>query len=248
MISDIHIDYKENRNWLDSLSHYDYINDGIILAGDVSENITLIEEAFQILSSRFKEVFYVPGNHDLWVRFDNEINSFMKFQKIKKVADNYGIHMKPFSLGCLSIIPLLSWYDYTFGEPDKELINSWSDYFACRWPKGKDMNEINDFFISMNHEYLKTKNEKIISFSHFMPSISLLPSFIPSNKRFIYPVMGSALLMEQIKKLGSFLHVYGHSHINVHVKKEGVVYINNAFGYPHETLLTSKKLKCIHIE
>jgi hypothetical protein len=42
------------------------------------------------------------------------------------------------------------------------------------------------------------------------------------------------------------MHVYGHSHINRRVEIDGVSYINNAFGYPSETAITSKRLLCIH--
>lgn len=247
-ISDIHIDYKENRKWLNNLSSYDYKNDAIILAGDISHDLKLIEETFKILPKCFLEVFFVPGNHDLWVHYNRGIDSFMKLKEIELIADMYGIHMKSFKLRTVSIVPLFCWYDYSFGKPDTELINVWTDFIACRWPEGKDIYSINEYFISMNSQFLEERNEKIISFSHFLPSIEVMPQFIPQNKRFLYPVMGSSLLMDHIRKLGSSIHVYGHSHVNVHVEKDGVLYINNAFGYPHEIWLTKKKLKCIYEE
>lgn len=39
--------------------------------------------------------------------------------------------------------------------------------------------------------------------------------------------------------------VYGHSHINRQVFKDNTMYINNAFGYPDETQITAKELKCV---
>ncbi len=245
-ISDIHIDYRENKKWLNSLSCYDYTNDVIILAGDISDDLRLIEQAFKVLSNRFLEVFYVPGNHDLWVRFEKKIDSFIKFKEIKLLANYYGVHMKPYSFKELSIVPLYSWYDYTFGEPSKELINSWTDFTACKWPFNYDVKSVNNYFNSINDEFIKVSNRKIISFSHFLPSIELMPSFIPKDKRFIYPVLGSTLLMKYIKQLGSSIHIYGHSHVNVHIVKDNVLYINNAFGYPYETSITAKKLKCVY--
>jgi hypothetical protein len=41
------------------------------------------------------------------------------------------------------------------------------------------------------------------------------------------------------------MHVYGHSHVNRNVEVDEVTYLNNAFGYPSESVLTSKRLVCI---
>lgn len=57
--------------------------------------------------------------------------------------------------------------------------------------------------------------------------------------------MGTRLLEKQIRKLGSDIHVYGHSHVNNRVMKDSTLYINNAFGYPYETRIAAKELKCI---
>lgn len=242
-ISDLHTDYKENRNWLGNLSCHEYKSDVIIVAGDIADDSILIEEAFGILSERFAEVFFVPGNHDLWVRCRQEIDSLMKLGEIKAIASNCGVRMEPHDFGTLSIVPLYSWYDYTFGEPNQDLINMWTDFYACRWPEGYDVKKINAFLLSMNREFINVKNETIISFSHFLPSKELMPF---TKKQCIYPVMGSLLLKEQIKKLGSNIHVFGHSHINIRTWIDGVLYINNAYGYPYEIVLTSKELLCIY--
>jgi predicted phosphodiesterase len=72
-----------------------------------------------------------------------------------------------------------------------------------------------------------------------------MPSFIPPAKRLPYPVLGSSLIERQIRKLNSDIHIYGHSHVNNRVRKDNTLYINNAFGYPHEVRITSKQLLCV---
>jgi hypothetical protein len=79
-----------------------------------------------------------------------------------------------------------------------------------------------------------------------VPRIDIMPSYIPFEKRNIYPVLGNIRIEEQIRKIGSNIHVYGHSHVNTRMVKDNVLYINNAFGYPYETKITAKKLICIH--
>jgi hypothetical protein len=41
------------------------------------------------------------------------------------------------------------------------------------------------------------------------------------------------------------IHIFGHSHVNLRSLKDGTIYLNNAFGYPHETRRTAKALVCV---
>lgn len=243
--SDIHVDFKDNLHWVNSLSKNDFKNDILILGGDVTDDILLFQKVLEDLRYRFFHLLYVPGNHDLWVCRDIGINSFDKLLQIKKIADNTGVSMEPLHFDFLSIVPLWGWYDYSFGQLSSETINTWMDFRACKWPEGFTSKKITSYFININEAYLDINNKHIISFSHFVPRIDLLPWYIPPCKRELYPVLGSSLLEKQIRKLGSNIHVYGHSHVNRQVLKENTLYINNAFGYPYETQITAKKLKCI---
>ncbi len=81
-ISEIHIDHKENMKWMLNLSKNDYKNDVLILAGDVSDKTEHLELAFKTLSSCFRHICFVPGNHDIWVRRNKENDSIQYFYKI----------------------------------------------------------------------------------------------------------------------------------------------------------------------
>ena len=244
-ISDIHIDYPENLNWFNRLSQSDYKDDILILAGDIADSLSLLEKAFTDLKNRFLEVLYVPGNHDLWVERIKGINSFEKFALIKNMCDNSGVLIKPLTMGLLSIVPLLGWYDYSFGAPADELKNTWVDYYVCKWPENFDQKKITDFFIAENELFLDIKNKYVITFSHFLPRVDIMPSYIPSEKKRLYPVLGTFRLAEQILQLEPNIHIYGHSHVKNTSVKNNTTYINNAYGYPHETWISEKGLKCI---
>ena len=246
-ISDIHVDFEENFRWFSNLSCFDYQNDILILAGDITHIIPLFEKTLKNLRDRFLEVLFIPGNHDLWVQRSHVKHSLEKLQLIKAITSNCGIRMEPLHLPSLSIIPLFGWYDYSFNQPSQEIFNTWADYVACKWPKNYDEKKITLYFIAMNEPFITPNNagQFIISFSHFLPRIDLMPSYIPYEKRNIYPVLGTALLEKQIRQLGSKIHIYGHSHVNNQVIKNDILYINNAFGYPYENLITAKQLKCI---
>lgn len=193
------------------------------------------------------EVLFVPGNHDLWVRRNQMKHSLEKLQLIKTIAVDCGVRMEAFHISPVSIFPLYAWYDYSFTYSSSEICNSWMDYIACKWPENYNDKSITQYFIAMNEEMINEshKNQFIISFSHFLPRIDIMPWYIPQDRRKLYPVLGTTLLEKQIRRLGSKIHVYGHSHVNHQVTKDNILYINNAFGYPYETEITAKELKCI---
>lgn len=245
-ISDLHLDYAVNADWLSGLSCADYRDDVLIVAGDVADMPHLLEWCFRELSRRFARVLYVPGNHDLWVMRDRTGDSVEKYRWIRQLASDTGVLMEPWRCGRLRIVPLLGWYDYSFGAPDPVLRERWMDYHACVWPSAWQTEDIAGYFTDENAPVATGDDDIVISFSHFLPRIDLMPAYIPPASRLLYPVLGSAALEQQLRRLRPAIHVYGHSHVNRHVRMDGVLYVNNAFGYPSEALIAEKRLRCIY--
>jgi predicted phosphodiesterase len=247
--SDIHVDYDANKKWLNDLSMFDYKDDVLIVAGDVTDSLPLLEWSLKILCRRFKCVLFVPGNHELWLARDPQINhSLEKFQQVRAVTENAGASMQVYHTQLFSIVPLLAWYDYSFGRPGKDLLDNWMDFRACRWPEEYGATEVTDYFLKQNVSIIEETERTIISFSHFLPRIDVMPKFIPVNRRFIYPVLGTSRLDKQIRQLKSKIHIYEHSHVNQTISLDGTTYINNAFGYPQEERISAKNLLCIYEE
>ena len=245
-LSDIHVDYEPNLDWVKGLSRADYVDDVLILAGDVSHKRALLDQTLSAMTRRFKTVLFVPGNHDLWVQGeDPEMDSLAKFAVVAKTVADCGATMETVSLGQRLIVPLLGWYDYSFGQPKEELGKAWVDYRACRWPLGFDVTAITEHFTRMNTAPAADDVRRRITVSHFLPRIDLVPSFVPERHRMLDPVLGSARLEDQLRSIKPHIHVYGHSHINRSVCMDGVRYVNNAFGYPQESRITAKQLLCI---
>lgn len=245
-VSDIHVDYEENRRWLSSLSAKDHQKDILILAGDVTDDLQLLEECFDELAGKFLKVFFVPGNHELWVSRNRTLTSIEKFHQICSTANKYNIALQPYHINGLSIVPLLSWYDFSFSPPCTKLIDSWMDFRACAWPDNLTPLGVTLYFLEMNEVHLKISNQTTISFSHFLPRIDLMPPYIPEFYRYLYPVLDTVLLERQIRQLQSDIHVYGHSHVNRHMTLDGTRYINNAFGYPRERRFSRKEMLCVY--
>jgi predicted phosphodiesterase len=244
-LSDIHIDFHENEGWLFGLSSVDFQEDILILAGDVTDNLHLLNRCFRKLGASFKKVLYTPGNHELWVVRDGFCSSFDKYLKICEMAMDFGILMQPYHMGSLSIVPLLGWYDFSFGKPNAQLRETWMDFYNCVWSKDPSMSVVSDFFLKKNTSALNICNTTVISFSHFLPRLDLIPSYVPSSFDYLNPVMGSEFIEEQIRRLKPQIHIFGHRHVHCQVNIDGIIYINNAFGYPYEHYITTKELLCV---
>ena len=72
VLSDLHTDCDENMNWIHSLSLDKYRDDVLIVPGDVAETISNFVSTMAMLKDRFERVFFVPGNHDLWCRREED--------------------------------------------------------------------------------------------------------------------------------------------------------------------------------
>lgn len=246
-VSDIHVDYAENLEWILALDEKEYADDILILAGDVTDKMALLEQVFVSLAASFKAVLFVPGNHELWVQEADFDCSLRKFEAIAKLCESCGVHADVLELSDISFVPLYSWYDFSFGEPDRHLRRAWRDFRACSWPEHlSESHAISEYFLELNVPKLATSNDTVISFSHFLPRIDVMPSGIPEKRRNVYPVLGSEALGEQVRKLNPTIHVYGHSHVNQAIELDDIHYVNNAFAYPSEAHIARKQLKCIY--
>jgi predicted phosphodiesterase len=243
-ISDLHVEHAENDRWVSGISTWDYRNDVLVCAGDVAQNEKLLGSALERLRHRFQEIVYVPGNHELWVAGRQESSSVDKFHRVQALARGCGVHTEPLDLETVSLVPLLSWYDHSYGKPSEELLQRWSDYHLCSWPEQFDQPRITEYFLSLNRRFVKPRPQPVISFSHFVPRADFLPA-AESSRGFLRPVLGTGLIDAQIRQLGSFLHIYGHYHVNRRSELDNVTYINNAYGYPREAHIAAKKLVCV---
>jgi predicted phosphodiesterase len=245
-VSDIHVDFDANFQWVRQLSKADYRDDLLILAGDVTHHLAQLASCLNELATRFAQVLFVPGNHDVWVLGESpERTSLQKFADVAAVVERNGASMQPYRHGDVLIAPLLSWYDYSFGEPGFDLYNLWMDFRACRWPTNFEPKDVARYFMDQNLQISTQGASRVITFSHFLPRVDLIPAPVSSRHRLLDPVLGSTRIDQQLRQLGSSMHVYGHSHINRRIRIDGVTYINNALGYPGEEHFSTRQLLCI---
>ena len=237
--SDLHTDYKENFRWLQELSDTDYLQDTLIVAGDISDRLEIIRETLLLLRSKFRKLLFTPGNHELWVRSE-EINSLDKFQRILNLCEELDIATKPLRVDGVWVVPLFSWYDGVF-EPE---MRAWADFHFCKWPD--DATPLADYFLRLNKPHLRQYDAPVITFSHFLPRSDLLPPKEYLKITWLGHVSICAALDAQIRQLNSRVHVCGHTHTTFDVVIDEVRYVQNAVRYPKERRTPSFPIKLIY--
>jgi len=258
-LSDLHVDHQGNLAWVNQLSSVEYLDDALILAGDVSDRLDRIEEALASLRGKFASVFFVPGNHELWIRKEDLGDSIGKFEQVMSLCESLGVQTFPGKLHSgettVHIVPLFSWYARPEDGPDslylkKKTENTslqmWGDDRFTRWPQMEE--SIADYFLGMNRARFPEAGEDVISFSHFLPRRELI---FGSEKRsrsggggqgdphpwFNFSrFAGSAGINRQIRELRSVIHVYGHQHRDRNREIDGVQYVSRCLGYRREQI------------
>jgi predicted phosphodiesterase len=260
-LSDIHTDYQENHSWLASLSYTEYQEDTLVLAGDVSYDLQRVKKTLAFLKTRFNDVFFVPGNHDLWIRSSPFVDSLDKFWRLLEACQLLDVHTNPARVGAdnpyksVWIVPLFSWY-VTPEESGNSLFLPrkgidltryvWADNYYTKWPSLGESTAVAHYFMQMNEVHLyRQYDAPVISFSHFLPRQELIfgaekkeEEHVALKKRkrwFNFSrVAGSTRLEEQIRQMGSQIHVYGHQHRNRQRLIDSVLYVSHCLGYPRE--------------
>lgn len=228
-ISDLHTDFRENRVALERAGLAGHRDDVLIVAGDVADNEGVLRDTLEWLAGRFAEVFFVPGNHELWVRGEQR-DSMEKFRAVLRVCDQAGVRTEPARVGGAWVVPLFSWYNADFdvrGEGVAEELEAWSDHYFCRWPA--EIGRIDQAFLQMNEPHVRRYDAPVITFSHFVPRPELVPSVNYLSFKGLALVSGSTGIEAQIRRIQPRVHVFGHTHIPADEVIQGVRYVQNDF-------------------
>ena len=121
-VSDVHSDASDNLAWVEGLRPEIYGHDVILVAGDISPNMAVIRRTLALFQRSFASVFYIPGNHCLWItdRGNGETDSMAKLRAVLKLCDELGVETLPRLMGAgkLLVVPMLSWHHQSFdSEP-----------------------------------------------------------------------------------------------------------------------------------
>ncbi|KAL7494940.1 hypothetical protein ACHAWT_003530 [Skeletonema menzelii] len=280
LLSDLHCDYSENREWLSNLTTTDEVNNCsaektmILIAGDVSHDLQILRWTFQTLKQTFAEVAFVPGNHELWLdkaadEGDQCADSIDKIERIIRICVEEDIHIGPVKVGSLWIVPLLSWHHISFDSEPPICSESWggiptasrtvrigADYRKTVWPHpmtplddsvAQFMDTLNDVILDFDNIDEWDKDATILTFSHFLPRVELLPEKRYLSLPSLPACSGSTFLESRLRELNKkvssktvgdrpiqHLHAFGHSHLAYDLTIEDVRYVHAPLAYPRE--------------
>ena len=247
-ISDLHTDNRENRELVEQISTTEFLNDTLLIAGDISNKLEVIESTLNTLQARFKKLFFVPGNHELWVTKDDD-HSIAKFERILALCSRLGIATSPQLVEDVWIVPLFSWYESDFfpaGNINDPQLEGWSDFHFCQWP---DQIDPLSYFLALNRPNIRGYDRPVISFSHFVPRLELIPPPEVLFFKSLPLVSGSNQIEAQLREINSHVHLFGHTHINRDQTIDNVRYVQNALRYPRERKMfgRSNRLKLTQV-
>ena len=170
------------------------------------------------------------------------------------------------------LIPLFSWYRHSEdgehslyvrkqGEDWKPQL--WMDSHYCKWPTElPTADAVAHHFSDLNRDIVSRNfDAPVISFSHFLPRKELLfdsvsiaekfrdsEAYIPMRESDPLPmfnftrVAGCGRIDQQLRQLGSELHIYGHQHRQRCREIDGVIYVSNCVGYARERKLLGARV------
>jgi len=234
-VSDIHLEIwgrvpQEIKRYADTL----------ILAGDIGNiRIPLMKQFIKDISALFKDVIFVPGNHEYY-QMPGQTPYTMEqcekeFQEIASIYQNFhylqkGIWKHPSGL---EIYGTTCW-SYIPDKLKEFIVNCLNDYHLIFTRPGKIMDpvEYNSLFLDQS-SWLLGKIEEgkpCIVVTHHIPSTKMCPKeFIGDNANCAFNSDLEALMQKNVK-----LWVCGHSHYETIENIKGVPVAINAIGYPME--------------
>ncbi|MEM7033319.1 MAG: metallophosphoesterase [Chloroflexota bacterium] len=133
-ISDLHLAHETNREALKTL--LPHLDDWVILAGDIGETEAHLHLALTTFTVKFKQVIWIPGNHDLWTvpQSVETLRGVAKYNQLVSICRDYGVLTPedpyPTWTGqsqTFTLAPLFLLYDYSF-RPDSVSLDAAVDW------------------------------------------------------------------------------------------------------------------------
>jgi hypothetical protein len=191
--SDLHADLPENMRRLRDLPRGAYQDATLLLAGDVSDDLAVLRQVLGLLREKFARVFFVPGNHELWVRRREAPDSLAKLRLVQALCAELGVETGPALVGARAgdpgdpgvwVVPLLAWYAQPEEGPDSLFLEKpgedptlrmWSDRYFTAWPALPGGATVAGHLLAAN-EPLRPPPDgaPVITLSHFLPRRDLI--------------------------------------------------------------------------
>ena len=222
-ISDIHYEFENQFNLYIDKS---YLDSYLILAGDIcsyheTEKFT---QFFDIITTKFKEIIYVPGNHEYY-------KSTLNDSPIRELCNKYpNVHFLQDEYIILEDVTFYGSTLWTRGDANKyinymseQYVNDYKyikknidyskeepKYIKNRTITREETAELHESKFKLLKEFVtKQKHNKLVVVTHHLPLLELVHDKFKDYK---YISCYASNLIDEITQLNIDYWVYGHTH------------------------------------
>ncbi|CAK9047245.1 Hsp70-Hsp90 organizing protein 2 (AtHop2) [Durusdinium trenchii] len=228
LLSELRFGHASNEAWVHGIHATKFLDDVLILTGNVADSLRALERALTALRPKFRRIFYTPGNNEMWItplELQMFPDSLCKLWAILELCDRLGIDVAPAAISeGVFVVPLFSWYNPEFDTEDPYPDTQFQHDKHAKWPMDPN-HQVWRYMLALNKAELKRPyHGTVLTFSHFVPRSSLPVSREYGGAK----VSGCAELDDQLRDARSSCHLYGHTFKNFSKEIDGVAYINYA--------------------
>jgi len=230
--SDLHLEFKQNSKYLTN-NPLSVCGDILILAGDIVplHDEFLNDSFFSFISKNFKQVFWVPGNHEYYYKNISDYNRSFNIQIHSNINIVNNIDLQYESI---QFIFSTLWSRISKGN-EKNIEQSVAD-FECITNNNKkfttaNFNKLHDESLGFIKQSLNIKKDKTVVVTHHLPSF--LCNAPVHNASYINEAF-CVDLTDYIEECNANFWIYGHSHYNQKPLYIGnTIMLTNQLGYVH---------------
>lgn len=246
VVSDIHLTALYWTNVLMDLDVGDKEEDGIIIAGDIAvpSRLGLFRGLFEMLSSKYKHIFIILGNHDYW---DSNLIAARDLYS-NFLIDFSNIHLmnasEPFRVNDYIMVGDTLWTNFGNNNPRSKLL--WkhemndgryiSDAFVYyRSVNVEEIHKEHDYHFNKIKKIVEDNpNDKFIIVTHHAPSeLSVSGTY---RGHYINDYYYSDLSKFILDNTHIRYWIHGHMHQRTSYRLGETTVVCNAYGYHGETL------------
>lgn len=224
----------------------------LIIAGDISNDMMSSTNVVECASLVYDYVVVVDGNHDHYNN-DVPVEEAMELfkQNISRFTNVYYLDgQHSLTLDGVRFLGVTGWYDWkayeTQGISDFTAKRTWSQYsndsryptFVCDGPNSLAMQQAVNLADQVRLANEDDTVDKVVITTHMSPRADLMewkandPVWNALTPSYVNTAMDMVLRENTNGKIGHW--IYGHTHARQMVQKDGILYMNNARGYPRE--------------
>ena len=251
-IGDLHVEHAENREVLAQIEP-ESDADWLIVCGDVADQPKDVEWALRLLSERFAEVIWVPGNHELLAQRGDpaELRGERRYRHLVELCRGLGVITPedPYPIwdgagGPVRVAPLFLLYDYTFGcnvgaTQEEALQRAYDAGVVC----------VDEFLLDPEpypsraawcEARVRETEQRLLEADPVLPAVLInhYPLLAEPTRVLRHPEFaqwcGTSRTSDWHKRFRATAVVYGHLHIPRTTWHDGVRFEEVSLGYPRE--------------